>query len=252
MKKYIAYFDFLGYKEFILNNDSDYLSIRINHIVRDIKLALSKGKCKEPDGFIISPDISQTRINCLNVSDTVIFWTFDDSVESLEELLIIANEFNWRQIKYNFPVRGVIYFDKIEMYSEKSKNTVEATYSANLIYGQGLVKAHLKTESLDWAGSVIDKTVIDSINDKVGDIDIFLKPYAKLYKVPYKKNASPYMEEEYALRLNKSDNLTDQKFESFKQGIINVFKMDNKSIESPRVEEILTNTIKYLETYYTV
>ena len=99
MKKYIAYFDFLGYKEFILNNDSDYLSIRINHIVRDIKLVLSKGKFKEPDGFTISPDISQTRINCLNVSDTIIFWTFDDSIESLEELLIIANEFNWRQIK---------------------------------------------------------------------------------------------------------------------------------------------------------
>jgi len=127
MKRYIAYFDFLGYKEFILNNDSDYLQNRANHILRDIGIVLCQGKYREPDGLLIRPDISQTRINCLNISDTIIFWTVDDSIESLEELLIIAHEFNYRQIKYNFPIRGVIYFDEIEMMSEKSKNTVGAT-----------------------------------------------------------------------------------------------------------------------------
>ena len=247
MKRYIAYFDFLGYKEFILNNDSDYLRIRANQILTNIEIALCQGKYKEPDGFTIGPDISQTRINCLNVSDTVIFWTFDDSIESLEELLIIANEFNWRQVKFNFPIRGVIYFDEIEMISKKSKNTVEAIYSANLIYGKGLVKAHLKTDSLNWAGSVIDKTVIDSIKDKSVDVDIFLKPYAKLYGVPYKA-PNLNIEEEYALRLIKSD-LDARTFENIKQGIINVFKMDNNSIESARVQEILKNTIKYLESF---
>jgi len=116
-----------------------------------------------------------------------------------------------------------------------------------LHYGKGLVKAHLKTDSLNWAGSVIDKTVIDSINDKGVDVEIFLKPYAKLYGVPYKV-PNLNIEEEYALKLTNND-LNTQTFENIKGGIIDVFKKDNKSIESDRVKEILNNTITYLESF---
>lgn len=77
MKRFIAYFDFLGYKDFILNNDSNYLKVRAGHILRDIQISLGQGKYQDPMNGSVLADISLTRINCLNISDTVIFWTSD-------------------------------------------------------------------------------------------------------------------------------------------------------------------------------
>jgi hypothetical protein len=48
MERFIAYFDFLGYKEFILKNDSKHLRTRAGHILRDIEISLGQGKYKEP------------------------------------------------------------------------------------------------------------------------------------------------------------------------------------------------------------
>jgi len=246
MKRYIAYFDYLGYKDFIFNNDSEHLRNRSGHILRDIEMALGQGKYQDPKGGRVLADLSTSRINCLNISDTVIFWTNDDTVESLDELLIVAYRFNWQEILFNIPVRGVICFDEFEMRSGKQTNTVGAIYSANLIYGKGLVKAHLKGESLNWAGTVIDATVIDLIKDKV-DLKSFLEPYAKLYKVPY-KNAVPDQKDEYVLNINKG-GLNETAYENTKRNIIGTFSGDNKPIDSPRVQEILKNTIAFLDTY---
>jgi len=246
MKRFIAYFDYLGYKDFILNNDSEHLRRRAGHILRDIESSLGQGKYQEPKNGVIVADLSATRINCLNISDTVIFWTNDNSVESLEELLLVAYEFNWREILYSFPVRGVVYCDQIEMITGQQKNQAGAIYSPNLIYGHGLVKAHLKAENLNWAGSVIDQTVIDQIAGKV-DIANFLEPFAKLYKVPYKVHEQD-IQEEFALNLNKG-GLNDTAFNNTKNGIISAFSNDNKSIDKPRVQEILANTISFLETF---
>ena len=211
MKRFIAYFDYLGYKDFILNNDSSHLKVRAGHILRDIEISLGQGKYQSPRNGVIVADISVSRINCLNISDTVIFWTNDDSIESLEELLLVSYEFNWREILYSFPVRGVVYCDELEMISGQQKNTVGAIYSTNLIYGKGLVNAHLKGENLNWAGSVIDKTVIDQIEGKV-NIPDFLSPFAKLYKVPYKVQDQG-IQEEYALNINKG-GLNETAFEN--------------------------------------
>jgi hypothetical protein len=246
MKKFIAYFDYLGYKDFILNNDSNHLKVRARHILRDIEMSLGQGKYQSQQNGVVLADFSLSRINCLNISDTVIFWTNDDSIESLEELLLVAYEFNWREILYNFPVRGVIYCDELEMFSGQQKNTVGAIYSANLIYGKGLVKAHLKGENLNWAGSVIDKTVTENVSHKI-DINTFLSPFAKLYKVPYKIYEQNY-NEEYALKLVKEE-LNDTAFENKKNGIIRAFSNDNKNIDNSRVQTILENTISFLETF---
>jgi len=241
MKRFIAYFDFMGYKNFILNNDSTHLKRRAEHILRDIEDSLAQGKYQEREDGITVADLSLTKINCLNISDAVIFWTNDDSIENLKELLLVAYRFNWKEILYNFPVRGVIYCDQMEIIYGQNKNQVESIYSPNLIYGRGLVKAHLKTENLNWAGCVIDATVIDQIKDTV-NVEKFLEPFAKQYKIPYKK--------QYALLLNKEGSkLNEVAFEETKKGIINAFSSDNKPIDNPRTQELLNNTIAYLETF---
>lgn len=247
MKRYIAYFDFLGYKEFIFNNDSDEVRRRAGHILRDIEGALSLQKYQEPRGGVIYADISQSNVNCLNISDTVIFWTNDETIDSLKELLQVAYTFNWMVIQINMPLRGVVCYDEFEMIHGQSKNTVNSIYSTNLIYGKGLANAHLKSENLNWAGSVIDNSIIEKLKLFGVDVGSFVEPYAKLYKIPYKK-VEIDNPEEYALNLVKG-KLNDQAFKNTKDMILRSFENDNKSTSSPRVQEIIKNTLAFLESY---
>jgi hypothetical protein len=194
----------------------------------------------------VAPDLSKTIINCLNISDTVIFWTDNDSVESLKDLLAVAYRFNWSQILFNFPVRGVIYYDELEMVYGSQTNNKGSIYSANIIYGKGLAKAHMKCENLNWAGSAIDETVIQEISSQI-NIDEFLEPFAKIYNVPYTKPEA-HTKKEYALKLAKtSHNILS--FNTDKDNVISRFKSDNKFFDNPRVQEILCNTISFLETF---
>lgn len=161
---YLAYFDFMGFKEFIQNNSDESLMRRMGHIFRDIEICLGQGKYKEPRDGVILSDVSSSKLNCLNISDTVIIWTNDCELDSLKELINVAYEFNWREIGFNFPLRGAILKGKIREVTGREVNSEGGSYSVQCVYGKGIVDAHLKAESQNWAGTVIDQTILDELN----------------------------------------------------------------------------------------
>ena len=242
MKTFIAYFDYLGYKEFLLRNTEKRLKIRAGHILRDIETALSQDKFKQVNPAMVIPDLSECNVNCLNISDTIIFWTKDDSMESCEELIKVCHHFNWRQNLYNFPVRGCLIYDNFEFMTGRQTNPNGAVYSPNLMYGKGLLHAHSKSDSLNWAGTVLDTTLIEKISEST--IPPFIYEYAIKYKVPYKG----FYRKEYALKLTQ--NISNQtQIDGFIDDIYRVFEMDNKSITSS-VEEKMKNTIDFIKFNY--
>jgi len=247
MKTFITYFDFLGYKQFILNNDFSYVESRVLNILRDIEASLGQGKYKEAQYGVIA-DLSESKLNCLNISDTIILWTKDDSFESFQELLNVTFDFNWRVTCYHFPVRGAMVYDEIGLFSYKANSKKNGTYNVNSIFGKGLVNAHLKAENLNMAGCVIDKTVLDKIID-YGDLNDILGNYALPYKVPYKENLPDFEEYTLTFYLNKpikEKGLNALAIESRKSGIECAFKNDNKGFNS-RAKELFDNTIAFLE-----
>ncbi len=147
MKCYIAYFDLLGYTPFLLENSQDYVRGRVVHILRDIEDALGFNEplVQLPNGHL-SSDISKTRVNCKGVSDTIIFWSQDDSNESLLETLQTAYRFNWRMNQINFPVRGIVVFDEFDMVQGEHVNPNGAVYSPSIMFGKGLASAHEKVD----------------------------------------------------------------------------------------------------------
>lgn len=244
MKLYIAYFDFLGYKNFILNNGSEHLHTRVGHILRDIETSLSLGNLKKNLREVFIADLSNSHINCFNFSDTVLFWTNDNSIESFTELLKVSYRFNWNEVCYNFPVRGTIIFDEFEQISGSNENQVGGTYVVKCIYGKGLLKAYQKTENLNWAGCVIDNSVISELKNH-GDYTDLLNQYAIEYSVPYKitpQNHKP----EYALRL-VDGKINKTAFKNRCDGIVQSFSSDSKDADQPRAKTLLDNTIKFLE-----
>ncbi|MGB0868291.1 MAG: hypothetical protein ACPGSD_01725 [Flavobacteriales bacterium] len=240
---YLAYFDYMGFKEFIEKNEDDELIRRMNHIFRDIEMALGQGKYQEPRNGMILSDLSESIINCLNISDTVLFWSNDCSYESLKSLIKTAYEFNWREVGYNFPIRGAIVKGKIKEVSGKQTNSLGGSYSVQCLYGKGLITAHDKAEYQNWSGTVIDQTIVAEFEKQTGGIE-FLNEFAIKYKVPYKTDVIDF--EEYVLRVVK--NLTtDVGLKNMKNSIESVFSQDNKSIKAESVKEKIINTQKFIE-----
>ncbi|NQY30067.1 MAG: hypothetical protein HRT69_11420 [Flavobacteriaceae bacterium] len=240
---YLAYFDYLGFKEFIENNEDDVLMRRMGHIFRDIEGALGQGKYREPQNGIILSDISDSNVNCLNISDTVLFWTNQCDYQSLTELIKVAYQFNWMQNGYNFPIRGSIVKGKIRLVSGKQTNSNGGSYSVQCLYGKGLIKAHDKAEYQNWAGTVIDESIIMDLEKNTTGME-FLSDYALKYKVPYKGDID--IEEEYVLKLVKG--ITDETaLKNIKASITGVFALDNKSTEPKTVQLKIENTLKFID-----
>ena len=240
---YLAYFDYLGFKEFIEKNDDEILMRRMGHIFRDIEGALGQGKYQQPQNGVILSDISNSKINCLNISDTVLFWTNDCTYESLTELIKVAYEFNWMQILYNFPVRGSIVRGKIRLVSGKQTNSNGGSYSVQCLYGKGLIKAHDKAEYQNWAGTVIHQSVISDLEKATNGME-FLSDYAIQYKVPYKTELG--LGEEYVLKVVKGIT-NETALKNTKESVAGVFALDNKSTEPKSVQSKIENTLNFIE-----
>ncbi|MCQ6957721.1 hypothetical protein [Mucilaginibacter aquariorum] len=246
MKRFIAYFDYLGFKDFIEKNDLEFQHQIMNNNFRDIEIALSKGKTIETRrGFI--PDIDESNINCMNFSDTVVFWTNDDSEESLREILRVAFTFNYHCIEFTFPLKGAIVYGEVTHVDFRQQNGGGGIYNINSFYGKGIIEAYLKAERQHWAGTVIDSSVIEEIISKELNPEEILKEVAKKYMVPYKEPIES-QEEEYALRLVKGD-LPEAAFQNVSKQIARNFGEYNKSVEHHTVQQKLANTITYLKSF---
>jgi hypothetical protein len=246
MKKFIAYFDYLGFKQFIENNDLNYQKKVVGDNFRDIESALGKGKYKEAPHGVIA-DLSYSKINCINFSDTVVFWTNDDSENSLLEILEVAHKFNWQAIDFFFPARGSVVYGEIEYVDFKQKNEAGGLYNINSVFGKGLVKAHEKAEKQHWAGTVIDDSFIKELISRGYDIETFLKPYAKKFKVPYKNGFE--LPDEFVMRIIKGQ-LNDEAFKNYGNGIRENFARHNKLVDKQDVRDKIENTIKFLASFY--
>lgn len=245
MNRFIAYFDYLGFKEFIYNNDLESQMQIMGNNFRDIESALGKGKYKQASHGLVA-DISNSKINCINFSDTVVFFTNDTTEQSLIEILEVAYTFNSKAIRWFFPVRGALIFGEMRYVDFRQENSGGSVYNLNSVYGKGLVDAHLRADEQHWAGTVIDSSFTAEIINKGYKIDDFLLPYAKKYKVPYKNKS---MDEEYVLNLVKG-TLNKQSFESLSKNIRDNFSQYNKPVSDKRVQQKILNTIQFLKSYY--
>lgn len=238
---YLAYFDFMGFKNFILNNEDEVLIRRMEHIFRDIEICISRGNYHPPRGGMIFADTTKSKLNTLNISDTILFWTNDLSDEALCELIEVAFEFNRREVTFNFPLRGAIVKGYIKVVSGKNDNEEGGSYSVQCLYGKGLVYAHDIAENQEWAGTIIDETVFDPLNScEVGKE--LLGKYVTDYNVPLKYDQFR-QSKVFKLRQGISN---DEHLKNLLKSIDDVFALDNKGIDNESVQRKIKNTKDFL------
>lgn len=246
MNKFIAYFDFLGFKDFILNNEIVYQNQIMNNIFRDIESSLGNGKLIKSRKGLIS-DISESSINCINFSDTIIFWTNNNTIESLKEIIEVAYKLNWQAINFFFPVRGALFYGEIIHADHRQYNVGGGKYNTNSVFGRGIVEAYIKAESQNWAGSVIDQSIINFLTENNIEPSSYLSDYAKQYKIPYKTGIT-VKNNEFAFRLVKG-NLNEESHKNLRNSIKSNFADHKKDVFEPSVKIKLENTLQYLQSF---
>lgn len=247
MDTYIAYFDILGFKEFVENNVKEYVDRNFQHIFRESQTAISGETFIQYDIGKIVPDLNKAEINCMHFSDSIIFWTIDASPESFKKIVDVCYTFYWNCLKTSFPVRGCLVFGDIEFRPFQIKGTGGATYYNNSLYGKGLINAYLKAESQDWAGCFIDKSAIQTVKEDV----IYELIYANkvvYYPVPLKDGTQSF---EHTIRIIGS-SLNNVAFRNLAKGIERIFThhMNGKPITESVIRK-QNNTIKFLEYFRT-
>ncbi len=246
--RFLAYFDYLGFKDFIDRNDAKTQQQIVFNNFRDIESALSGGKTERTDNGVVA-DLSKFTLGCTNFSDTILFWTQDNSVESLQELLVTALRFNWQCIDYFFPARGSIVYGEFTDLEYNFKGPGGGKYNINSLFGKALIQAYLKAESQNWAGTVIDNSVIEYLEQNGYEVNSFILPFAKKYMVPYKDPVAG-QKEEWALNLvTGSTKISEEAYKNMASNIISNFSQYNKRTDDERVQEKISNTINFLRSY---
>jgi hypothetical protein len=248
MANFLAYFDLLGYKNFIENNSEAYLCRRTDHFGRNIEMALSLDYPNIPSkrpGVVLS-DISHSTLNCLTFSDTVIFWTNSNALQDFEEILRVAHKYNNFNIMHDFPSRGCIVYGDIWYKPFDSENLRGGKYMLNMIYGKALVDAHSRAEAMSWAGCELDKSAIEYAKTQ-GDTTSLLRDYTMVYDIPFKtKDDKEIRLSGHALRLSYGRILITEHYED---GLRRTFTQDNKGKIEGRTEVIFNNTIEFLRAH---
>jgi hypothetical protein len=198
-KTFISYFDILGYKNYVTSHSSeDVHDLLLNRILVLFESAVPHTENIPIGPNTVVPDLKDSRISLLNISDTFIAWTKDDSVDSLNDILSFTQSFNQNMNRHGLPVRGVLVYDEFEMIRGHHRLESGVTFGVNAMHGIGLINAHEKTEAQKWAGAYVDESVERFLTSKGMNVHNTLNPFAKKYFVPLKSGSTL---EAYVFRL---------------------------------------------------
>lgn len=244
MQTFIAFFDVLGFKEFIYNNDFEEVKRLFSHLLRDTQYAVAGEKSVMARPGVAVPDLSQQKINCLHVSDSIVFWTNKDEEADFSDLVEVCYTFYWRSLQTTFPLRGCLVHGEIDFNPYTITNEAGATFYNYSLIGKGLVEAYLKAESIEYAGCYIDQTALDKVEDRLVTKFIYAQKLC-YYKVPF-KTGEGY---EHVFRPVHGDH-NDVSFRNRAKDIKRLFTHHTKvTTLSDGVRRKMNNTIDFLNYF---
>lgn len=160
---FLAYLDILGFSKYILNNSHDSAVGTFDLIHRGVELALAipvQTDRKEATIIRNEPNkhgqivIKNVKIRSIVISDTIVFWTEDSSIQAFYDLLETVKQFMRNTFINGFPVRGAISHG--EMTCKGGRNNENPTLLQYKFIGKAFVRAAELEKKQLWAGCVVD------------------------------------------------------------------------------------------------
>lgn len=212
-ERYVGFFDIIGFKSWVAIDGS-------KSVFEYIKGYLDMMIKQSLPGAIVNSDLSVEYevkyVDYVFFSDSIVFYSKDNSYESLHSLITACNSF------MNVFISGVSYLTRGgiaygEFYSDMETNSY---------VGQALIDAYILEENIDWLGVCFDKSI-----EQTAAFNKFKVEYPHLI---FKSLTPLKSSNEYPYSINWADNekLEDgtifqlpEKYERLNQGIsFNSFK----------------------------
>jgi len=213
-KRYVGFFDIMGFKDLVYNNDHDFVKIKmdkLHEIVQEINL-------NNPEGL---PHLFKS-IKVVIFSDSILFITNDNSDVSLKYLLLNASWFIAKCFKENIPIKGAL-----------SYGIFTANFNKSLFFGKSIIDAFLLQEELYMYGALIDC----KIQKKMKEYNLLEIKWVKQVTVPFKGgNATHYV-------INWLEPIKDNSTVDITEGL-NKFYLSSSGV----VRKYIDNTISILNS----
>jgi hypothetical protein len=145
-ERFVAFFDLLGFKSWVLEEGSaevfEYVRGFLNLMIR----ASLPGSIVNPD---MSVEVKDSNIAFVNFSDSILFYTKDDSDECFEMMLKVTSEF----------MNGVICGPSRLMRGAIAHGLFFADPESNAYVGKAMIDAYLLEEAQTWLSISFHNTV---------------------------------------------------------------------------------------------
>jgi hypothetical protein len=218
---YVAFLDILGFKDLIMGDDTEHIDGLLQNLPVYIQRSLAKGKTTSTDERAHF-DVADATINSIIISDTLIFWTIDNSAEHFFDLLDCVQSL--MHFTFNTPalfLRGAVTFGEFYHLPTGYIRTSEgAVISHPMVYGKGLVTAHEIEKCLDIAGCLIDQSGIQAAKDQNQELFDFkwmnIKDQLKIFNFDAPTKKGPFKNQWFINWVSNASNPTREKLqESF-------------------------------------
>lgn len=189
-KRYIAFLDLLGFKSIMEGNDSKGIDELIEKLIGEIQLSIAHNlerfiAANLDGGF--SPDLNKARVNSIVFSDTIVFWSNDDSSDSFKSIVdAVSMFFASAVIGRSWAARGAITYGDLTYtsYDIANKNFL---INQSGLYGKSIIDGYELEESQEWIGCMVSESAIEHFLKSEEDGENYLSTRLLQYEVPVKK-----------------------------------------------------------------
>lgn len=189
VKTYIAFLDILGFKDLVTHNSQSDLHSIMSKLFTNIEQSIALQREKKPEkgqnyqsGIF---DFTDSKINCLNISDSIIFWTINEAEDSFRDLVFIMKYFLNGAIEAGIPLRGAITYGDIDLINNSSNSPTFIKQQS--LVGKGLLDAYNLEKYQNWSGCFIEESAIEqyekSATVKFNQLRIW--GFVTNYKIPF-------------------------------------------------------------------
>ena len=254
---FVAFLDIMGYKQIVKNNTHEKLKdIYFYDVSTVTAYNYSPQKVLRSDGKYQALDkAKRINVKSLMVSDSVIVWTPDDSMQSFRDILFKVNYMLVESIFKGIPMRAGVCVGPISLFIEDDINT----YSQMILLGKPIVDAYEISEKQNWTGCVIDKKCIDKYKEYEiqysGDPSDLIKLEYLInnkillkYNVPQKTGPIEEYVPNWTLYPTWSKYVEGKRrYHTIEETIRSAFSSLNKNPNEWSVESKIWNTLKFIQ-----
>lgn len=224
---FVVFFDILGFKDMMVRLGGDEVYKKFEKLI-DLKHDIrNQTTLKNEIG----------KFDILNFSDSFIFVSEDNSINSLEWIEVIASYFFIHSLRLGIPLKGAIAYGKMKINKEKQ-----------IYIGQPLIDAFQLQEDLKYYGIVVHHTLTKFILDNKPAESSINTNYQFNVKTPFKYGKISHFNFNWigvydALITDEKDN----SFDEFKPIEKLVLQFQNTSSGAPRL--YVDNTLEVISEY---